>query len=377
MIRRLLVANRGEIARRIFRTCRELGIEGIAVYSDADAGLPHVREADRAVCIGPPEASASYLDVAALLDAARRTGADAIHPGYGFLAENADFATAVIDAGLAWVGPPPQAIAAMGDKAAARQLAQRSGVPVVPGFDGSQDEDELANAAEELGFPVLIKAVAGGGGRGMRRVDAASEFAEALASARREAVSAFGNGDVLLERYVERPRHVEIQVLADAHGTTLHLGERECSIQRRHQKVIKEAPSPAVDEELRARMGEAACAVAQAAGYVGAGTVEFIPGGRRAVLLPRDEHPAPGRAPRHRAGDRRGPGRPAARRGRGARAAHGPGRDRAGRPRHRGAAVRRRTRCGTTCRPPGPCSGWTCRTARASASTPATGPATP
>ena len=276
MIRSLLVANRGEIARRIIRTCQELGIRSVAVHSEADADLPFVDEADVAVCIGPPDAASSYLNIANILDAARRTGADAVHPGYGFLAENADFAREVTEAGLIWVGPPPEAIEAMGDKAAARVLADEHGVPIVPGFDASQDPDALLEAAQRIGAPVLIKATAGGGGRGMRRVDDLDTFASALDSARREAQSAFGSDTVIVERYITTPRHVEVQVFADAHGHTIHLGERECSIQRRHQKVLEEAPSPAVDDALRARMGEAAIRVAEAAKYVGAGTVEFI-----------------------------------------------------------------------------------------------------
>jgi 3-methylcrotonyl-CoA carboxylase alpha subunit len=275
-IRRLLIANRGEIARRISRTCRDLGITAIAAHSEADRDMPFVREADLATCIGPAEAAGSYLNADAVLDAARRTGADAIHPGYGFLSENADFAQAVVQAGLTWVGPPPAAIRTMGDKAAARHMADAHGVPIVPGYDADQDDTALAAAAAEIGAPVLIKALAGGGGRGMRRVDDLADFAEALASARREALSAFGNGDVLLERYIERPRHIEVQVFGDADGSVVHLGERECSIQRRHQKIIEEAPSPAVNARLRARLGEAACSVARAASYVGAGTVEFI-----------------------------------------------------------------------------------------------------
>jgi acetyl/propionyl-CoA carboxylase alpha subunit len=279
MIRTLLVANRGEIARRIFRTARSLGIRTVAVHSGADVDLPHVREADRAVCIGPPAPSASYLDIGAILTAARTTGADAIHPGYGFLAERAVFARAVIDAGLTWVGPDPASIDAMGDKARARHLAARLGVPVVPGYDGvDQSDSTFADEAARIGFPVLIKASAGGGGRGMRRVDEPAGLADALASARREAEGAFGDGTLLLERYVERPRHIEVQVFGDRHGNVVHLHERECSIQRRHQKIVEEAPSPAVDAGLRARLGAAAVQLARAVDYVGAGTVEFVLG---------------------------------------------------------------------------------------------------
>jgi acetyl/propionyl-CoA carboxylase alpha subunit len=275
-IQTLLIANRGEISRRVIRTCRELGIGTVAVFSDADQGHAFVQEADRAVRIGGAEPAQSYLNAERLLEAAARTGADAVHPGYGFLSENAEFARRVEGAGLLWVGPPPEAIEAMADKAAARKLAAENGIPTVPGFHGSQDDEALAAAAAEIGFPVLIKALAGGGGRGMRRVDAEDAFAAALASARREAISAFGRGDVLIERYVSSPRHIEVQVLADAHGNCVHLFERECSIQRRHQKIVEEAPSPGVSSDLRALLGRAAVQVAQAAGYVGAGTVEFL-----------------------------------------------------------------------------------------------------
>jgi acetyl-CoA carboxylase biotin carboxylase subunit len=276
-IRTVLVANRGEIARRILRTCRDLGLSTVAVYSEADRGLPHVREADRAVCIGPPPATSSYLSTEALLAAARKAGADAVHPGYGFLSENAAFAAAVEEAGLCWIGPPPGAIRAMGDKAAARALAERLGVPTIPGYNGEDPSDAAFQAAaERIGYPVLVKAAGGGGGRGMRRVERAEDLLDAVASARREAESAFGNGALLLERYLGRPRHVEVQVLCDRHGGAVYLFERECSIQRRHQKIVEEAPSLAVDEQGRARLGEAAVTLAQAVGYVGAGTVEFL-----------------------------------------------------------------------------------------------------
>jgi acetyl/propionyl-CoA carboxylase alpha subunit len=275
-IRRVLVANRGEIARRVMRTCRALGIHTVAVYSDADADAAHVHDADEAVRLGPAPSSESYLVAGAVLEAARTTGADAIHPGYGFLSENADFADAVEAAGLVWIGPPGSAMRALGAKAPARQLAARLGVPTVPGFDGEADDEALAAAALTVGFPLLIKASAGGGGRGMRRVDRADDLADALASARREAVAAFGDGRLLLERLIERPRHIEVQVMADAHGHVVHLLERECSIQRRHQKILEEAPSPFVDEALRARLGELAVTLARAVGYRSAGTVEFI-----------------------------------------------------------------------------------------------------
>jgi len=273
----VLVANRGEIAVRVLNEARASGMRAIAVYSDADAAALHVREADAAVRIGPAPAAESYLNSNAILTAARETGAEAIHPGYGFLSENAGFARAVTEAGLVWIGPPPEAIEAMGDKARAKALMIEAGVPTLPGWQGEdQSEANLKAQAETVGYPLLIKAVAGGGGRGMRSVREAGEFDEALTSARREAKSAFGDDAVLLERFVERGRHVEIQVFADSHGHVIHLGERDCSAQRRRQKVIEEAPSPAVDEDLRARMGADAVAAAKAVDYVGAGTVEFL-----------------------------------------------------------------------------------------------------
>ncbi|MFT7520511.1 MAG: acetyl/propionyl-CoA carboxylase alpha subunit [Kiritimatiellia bacterium] len=276
-IRSLLVANRGEVARRIFRTCRAEGVRTIAVYSRADADLPFVREADCAVCIGEGSATSSYLDVSTVLEAAKRAGADAVHPGYGFLAERASFAEDVVAAGMVWVGPSPAAIRTMGDKAAARRLAVSQGVPVLPGYDGeAQDLGTLTAEAERIGVPLLVKATAGGGGRGMRLVRSMDDLSAAVASARREALSAFGDDRVLLERYVSGTRHIEVQVLADAHGLVVHLGERECSIQRRHQKVVEEAPSPAVDEALRHRLGGAAVRLARSVGYEGVGTVEFI-----------------------------------------------------------------------------------------------------
>ena len=287
MIRRLLVANRGEIAVRVLRTARRLGIATVAVYSDADVRARHVRDADTAVRIGPAPAAHSYLNAVAILDAARQSGADAIHPGYGFLSENPDFAEAVIDAGLTWVGPPASAMRALGDKAHAKTLAERHGVPVLPGYHGHEQALEvLREHATRIGYPVLVKASAGGGGRGMRIVDSAVDFDEDVEAARREAHAAFGDARVLLERYVPRPRHVEIQIIGDAGGHFVHLGERECSIQRRHQKLIEESPSPAVDAPLRERMGEAALRLARAAGYSNAGTVEFLllPDGNFAFL---------------------------------------------------------------------------------------------
>lgn len=273
----VLVANRGEIAVRVLRHAKNNQMRAIAVYSDADAGAMHVREADEAVHIGPAPAAQSYLSIEAILAAAKATRADAIHPGYGFLSENAAFARAVIEAGLIWIGPPPEAIDAMGDKARAKALMIKAGVPTVPGWQGADQSDaNLARQAEAIGYPLLIKAVAGGGGRGMRAVHDKGEFAQALASARREAKSAFGDDGVLLEKLIERARHIEIQVFADTQGHVLHIGERDCSAQRRRQKVVEEAPSPAVSGELRGIMGAQAVKAARAVGYVGAGTVEFL-----------------------------------------------------------------------------------------------------
>jgi 3-methylcrotonyl-CoA carboxylase alpha subunit len=277
LIESVLVANRGEIAVRIIRTCRRLGIRTIAVYSDADARAAHVAEADEAYRIGPPQASESYLNQAVILEAARAANTTAVHPGYGFLAENADFAQACLDAGLVWVGPSPAAMRAVGDKARAKSLAEQHSVPLLPGYHGQdQSEETLRYHADRIGYPVLIKASAGGGGRGMRVVADSEQFAEALQAARREALASFGDERVLLERYVARPRHVEVQIFGDQHGHLVHLGERECSVQRRHQKLIEESPSPAVDADLRARLGEAALRLASAAGYSNAGTVEFL-----------------------------------------------------------------------------------------------------
>jgi propionyl-CoA carboxylase alpha chain len=276
-IRKVLVANRGEIARRVLRTLRGMGIRSVAVFSDADAGAPHVREADEAVRIGPPPSRESYLEIDRILDAARATGADAVHPGYGFLAENAGFAERCAAAGVVFIGPPAAAIRAMGSKIEAKRIMAGAGVPVIPGVSGAGlSDDALAREARALELPLLVKASAGGGGKGMRVVRAMDDLPAALAAAHREALAAFGDDTLLVERYVERPRHVEIQVFADTHGRIVHLFERECSIQRRHQKVIEEAPSPGVDVALRARMGAAAVAAASAVGYVGAGTVEFV-----------------------------------------------------------------------------------------------------
>jgi len=277
MIESVLIANRGEIARRIIRTARRMGVRTVAVYSEADTNAPHVREADVTIAIGPSPAAESYLVPAKILDAARQSGAAAIHPGYGFLSENAAFAEAVIAAGLVWIGPPPSAIRAMGLKDAAKRLMSEAGVPVTPGYLGDdQSADRLRAEADRIGYPVLIKAVAGGGGKGMRRVDRAEDFADALGSAQREGAASFGDDRVLLETYVTRPRHIEVQIFADSQGDVVHLFERDCSLQRRHQKVIEEAPAPGMSDEARARVTSAAIRAAKAVGYVGAGTVEFI-----------------------------------------------------------------------------------------------------
>ncbi|BAM86615.1 putative biotin carboxylase [Bradyrhizobium oligotrophicum S58] len=274
---KVLIANRGEIALRVMRTARRLGHGVVAVYSDADHDAPHVRLADQAVRIGAPPPAQSYLNIAAILAAAKATDADAVHPGYGFLAENGDFAAACKEAGLVFVGPSPDAIAAMGNKAGAKAIMQRAGVPCVPGYQGDDQSDEaMLREARRIGFPVMIKAVAGGGGRGMRLVSDADAFPDLLRSARSEAAAAFGDGTVILEKAIANPRHIEIQVFGDAFGNAVHLGERDCSVQRRHQKLIEEAPSPAVGPELRARMGEVAVQAVKALGYEGAGTLEFL-----------------------------------------------------------------------------------------------------
>ncbi len=279
MFTKILIANRGEIACRVIATCQRLGIATVAVYSDADRNARHVRLADEAVAIGPAPARESYLRADAILAAARQTGAQAIHPGYGFLSENADFAQACADAGIVFIGPSAAAIRAMGDKSAAKALMQQAGVPLTPGYHGdAQEPDFLRTQADGIGYPVLIKASAGGGGKGMRRVDDSAAFIEALASCQREAQSAFGNAHVLVEKYVERPRHIEIQVFGDSHGNVVYLFERDCSVQRRHQKVLEEAPAPGMTPERRAAMGTAAVNAARAVNYVGAGTVEFIAG---------------------------------------------------------------------------------------------------
>jgi len=277
MLKSVLIANRGEIARRVIRTAKRLGIRTIAVYSDADAKALHVREADEAVHIGASPAKESYLRGERIIAAAKQTGAEAIHPGYGFLSENADFAQAVIDAGLIWIGPKPDSIRAMGLKDAAKKLMAEAGVPTTPGYLGEdQSEERLAKEADAIGYPVLIKAVAGGGGKGMRKVEKKGDFKAALASAKREASSSFGDDRVLLEMYVQRPRHIEVQVFGDTHGNVVHLFERDCSLQRRHQKVIEEAPAPGMDAATRKAVTDAAVLAAKAVNYVGAGTIEFI-----------------------------------------------------------------------------------------------------
>jgi acetyl-CoA carboxylase, biotin carboxylase subunit len=278
MFKKVLVANRGEIAVRIIRACRELGIETVAVYSEADRHALHVRYADEAYLLGPAPSRESYLRADKILDIAKRSGADAIHPGYGFLAERDDFAAACEENGISFIGPKPSAIAAMGDKAVARATVIKAGVPVVPGTEdvGNMTNDDLIGIAPKIGFPLLIKATAGGGGKGMREVKSLEEMPALLESARREAESAFGDGNVYLEKLVEGARHIEIQILADSQGNVIHLGERECSLQRRHQKLLEEAPSAELDEELRNRMGSVAVKAAQAVNYINAGTIEFL-----------------------------------------------------------------------------------------------------
>jgi acetyl-CoA carboxylase biotin carboxylase subunit len=277
MFTKVLIANRGEIALRVIRACRELGIATVAVYSEADRESLHVRFADDDVCIGPAPGRLSYLNIPRIIAAAEITGADAIHPGYGFLAENAEFAEICKASNITFIGPTADQIRAMGDKASARRLAKEAGVPTVPGSEGIlSDVEEAGTVADGIGFPVIIKATAGGGGKGMRIAHTPEQFAQLFSLAQNEALAAFGNGDVYVEKYLERPRHVEIQVLGDTLGRVVHLGERDCSVQRRHQKLIEESPSPALTQDLRTRMGDAAIALASAIGYVGAGTLEFL-----------------------------------------------------------------------------------------------------
>jgi acetyl-CoA carboxylase, biotin carboxylase subunit len=276
MFRKILIANRGEIALRVIRACREMGIRTVAVYSEADRESLHVRFADEDVCIGPPSARESYLNIPRIIAAAEITGADAIHPGYGFLAENAEFSEICERSEITFIGPTPQQIRQMGDKAMARRTMDEVGVPIVPGTDAIADPQEARDAAERIGFPVLIKAAAGGGGKGMRVATSAEEFERQFSMARNEAAAAFGDDSVYVEKYLARPRHIEFQILGDQHGRVIHLGERDCSIQRRHQKLIEEAPSPALTQDLRERMGAAAVQGAKAIDYVGAGTIEFL-----------------------------------------------------------------------------------------------------
>jgi acetyl-CoA carboxylase biotin carboxylase subunit len=277
MFKKVLIANRGEIALRVIRACRELGVETVAVYSEADRESLHVRFADDDVCIGPPPSRLSYLRIPNLIAAAEITGADAIHPGYGFLAENAEFADTCKASNIAFIGPTGDQIRQMGDKATAKRLAQEAGVPTVPGTPGTvQDLDDALKQVEGIGFPVIIKATAGGGGKGMRVAQEAEQFAQSFSLAQNEALAAFGNGEVYVEKYLARPRHVEIQVMGDLHGNVVHFGERDCSVQRRHQKLIEESPSPVLTPELRARMGEAAIRLASTIHYAGAGTLEFL-----------------------------------------------------------------------------------------------------
>ncbi|HET8781058.1 MAG TPA: acetyl-CoA carboxylase biotin carboxylase subunit, partial [Pyrinomonadaceae bacterium] len=277
MFRKVLIANRGEIAVRIIRGCRELGIASVAIYSEADAESLHVRAADEAVCVGPASSSQSYLNIDAIIAAASSVNAEAIHPGYGFLAENADFARAVTAAGLTFIGPSAEAMELMGSKTSARRVAVEAGVPIVPGtVDALSSFDEARKTAEKFGYPVMLKAAAGGGGKGMRLVTSSEDLRSAFETAQTEAAAAFGDSALYIEKAVERPRHIEIQIFADAHGNVVHLGERECSIQRRHQKVIEECPSPINDADLRRRMGEAAVKIGQTTNYIGAGTIEFL-----------------------------------------------------------------------------------------------------
>src|SRR3954451_11925024 len=280
MFKKILIANRGEIACRVIRTARRMGIATVAVYSDADARAPHVRMADERVRLGPPPASESYLNAELILDACRTTGAEAVHPGYGFLSERESFARALADAGIAFIGPPPNAIAAMGDKIESKKLAKAAGVNVVPGYLGDiADTDEAVKIASDIGYPVMMKASAGGGGKGMRLAWSEQDVREGFEATKREGLASFGDDRVFIEKFIEHPRHIEIQVLGDQHGNIVYLGERECSVQRRHQKVAEEAPSPFVTPEMRKAMGEQAVALARAVGYYSAGTVELIVSG--------------------------------------------------------------------------------------------------
>ncbi len=306
MFKKILIANRGEIACRVIKTARKMGIQTVAIYSDADKNALHVQMADEAVHIGPPPANQSYIVIDKVMAAIRGSGAEAVHPGYGFLSENSKFAEALEAEGVAFVGPPKKAIEAMGDKITSKKIAQDANVSTVPGYMGLIDSaDDAVEIAGQVGYPVMIKASAGGGGKGMRIAWNDEECREGFQSSKNEAASSFGDDRIFIEKFVTQPRHIEIQVLCDAHGNGIYLGERECSIQRRNQKVIEEAPSPFLDAATRKAMGEQAVALAKAVGYTSAGTVEFIVDGEKNFYLPRDEHPAPGRAPRDRADHRR------------------------------------------------------------------------
>ncbi len=309
MISKILIANRGEIACRVIRTAQRMGIATVAVYSEADNRAPHVLMADEAVSIGPPPAAQSYLLADRIIEACKATGADAVHPGYGFLSERESFARLCSDNDILFIGPPPEAIAAMGDKIESKKLAQKSGVNIVPGHsDAIADGNQAIQIANLIGYPIMMKASAGGGGKGMRLAHDEAALREGFPAVQREARASFGDDRILIEKFIEAPRHIEIQVLGDKHGNIVHLGERECSIQRRHQKVVEEAPSPFVTPAMRKAMGEQAVALARAVGYYSAGTVEFIVSGNdptgQGLLLPRDEHAAAGRASGDRDGDR-------------------------------------------------------------------------
>ena len=285
MFKKVLVANRGEIAVRVIHGCQEMGIKTVAVYSDVDAGAPHVNLADETINLGDPTPSESYLNIPKIIEAAQSVGAEAIHPGYGFLAENPDFAQACSDKGIKFIGPSAKVIAMMGDKIAAKKVMEKAGVPVIPGYHGlKQDNATLVKEGKRIGFPLLVKAAAGGGGKGMRIVHSEEQLEQAIESAKRESKSAFGNDTVFLEKYLDKPRHVEFQVLADEHGNIIHLFERECSIQRRHQKIIEETPSPVMTPQLREKMGKAAVKAAEAVGYTNAGTVEFMTDGNLSLI---------------------------------------------------------------------------------------------